>query len=500
MPVYQSSNKPAVIITLSVIILIFIVAGCQQTDDNLINLDDSPWEYLWSNADYSTVSQDTAVWRPMKNFPGVPAGRNDSKWLWLRVRLPETLNNADTLWVRRSFLHYQVYSGQEMIGQYSFKSPEDLDHFDGFRWTMIQLPKNPDGQYVFFRFESSVYYIGPAYSILAGEKQELMEYIFRKDILVLSFNLLLLLAGSALFLISFLNSDLNNMRMFSLLLLLTALYTLRYLDVRFFYLDSALFWDYIGLFIMYGLPFAFVGMVKTLFYRKKSPALTISNIITLIFAVATLAVIIIIAAGGNLAKPPLSLILIIFQLRFFYQFHITATAVIVLFLLFKKQLNSNKDFKLFLLGIIIFLISAVPSLLAAAGLSVGLINYNTVIYIGVYVLLAVNAFILVRRYNTFYTEYKEIVYSHRHMASVSSGPGLHKAESELIKNSVFSFTARETEVIAECMLGKKNREIADDLGISERTVKTHFTHIFNKTDASNKLELLYILNCCSKQK
>jgi DNA-binding CsgD family transcriptional regulator len=57
----------------------------------------------------------------------------------------------------------------------------------------------------------------------------------------------------------------------------------------------------------------------------------------------------------------------------------------------------------------------------------------------------------------------------------------------------FHFTHREEEIIRLCFLGKTNKEIAQSLGITERTVKTHITNIFNKSGVSNKLELLHIL-------
>ena len=47
-------------------------------------------------------------------------------------------------------------------------------------------------------------------------------------------------------------------------------------------------------------------------------------------------------------------------------------------------------------------------------------------------------------------------------------------------------TERETEVLLRVAAGERNKEIAYGLGISERTVKAHLTHIFNKLDVDSR--------------
>jgi two-component system, NarL family, nitrate/nitrite response regulator NarL len=50
-------------------------------------------------------------------------------------------------------------------------------------------------------------------------------------------------------------------------------------------------------------------------------------------------------------------------------------------------------------------------------------------------------------------------------------------------------TARETEVVSLIVAGYTNRDIADRFKVSTDTVKHHLTNIFDKTGASNRLEL-----------
>ncbi|KFB75493.1 MULTISPECIES: response regulator [Candidatus Accumulibacter] len=53
-----------------------------------------------------------------------------------------------------------------------------------------------------------------------------------------------------------------------------------------------------------------------------------------------------------------------------------------------------------------------------------------------------------------------------------------------------SLTPREQEILAAIVTGKRNKVIAADLGISERTVETHRAHIMAKSGAGNVIELV----------
>ncbi len=59
--------------------------------------------------------------------------------------------------------------------------------------------------------------------------------------------------------------------------------------------------------------------------------------------------------------------------------------------------------------------------------------------------------------------------------------------------SLYKLTAREIEIIQQIYQGSSNNEIAETLGISERTVKTHLSHIFNKLAINNKIQLITLL-------
>jgi DNA-binding NarL/FixJ family response regulator len=59
----------------------------------------------------------------------------------------------------------------------------------------------------------------------------------------------------------------------------------------------------------------------------------------------------------------------------------------------------------------------------------------------------------------------------------------------LTTGRISGLTRREREVIELLTRGVRNREIAQQLSISERTVKAHLTHIYLKLGVSNRLQL-----------
>lgn len=54
----------------------------------------------------------------------------------------------------------------------------------------------------------------------------------------------------------------------------------------------------------------------------------------------------------------------------------------------------------------------------------------------------------------------------------------------------FKLTRRETDVLRRVLDGLKNIEIADDLEISEQTVKDHLSNVYMKTGVENRFALI----------
>ncbi|UEX90844.1 response regulator [Staphylococcus ratti] len=71
---------------------------------------------------------------------------------------------------------------------------------------------------------------------------------------------------------------------------------------------------------------------------------------------------------------------------------------------------------------------------------------------------------------------------------------VHK-EVEAVMNNIVTkphhlnkLSKRETEVLKEMAKGKTNKEIAAQLFVSEKTIKTHVSHIFNKLEVSDRTQ------------
>jgi DNA-binding NarL/FixJ family response regulator len=53
-------------------------------------------------------------------------------------------------------------------------------------------------------------------------------------------------------------------------------------------------------------------------------------------------------------------------------------------------------------------------------------------------------------------------------------------------------TSRQEEVLDQIKYGKSNKEISGLLGLSEGTIRTHVTHIFNRLNVSNRTEAVHV--------
>ena len=59
---------------------------------------------------------------------------------------------------------------------------------------------------------------------------------------------------------------------------------------------------------------------------------------------------------------------------------------------------------------------------------------------------------------------------------------------DIDKEKIKLLTAREFELLKMIAAGKKNLEIANELSISERTVKNHLSHVFDKLEVADRTQ------------
>lgn len=73
-------------------------------------------------------------------------------------------------------------------------------------------------------------------------------------------------------------------------------------------------------------------------------------------------------------------------------------------------------------------------------------------------------------------------------------PSADMADAEPVPSELTQLTPREQEVLSLIGKGSTNREIAQALYISEGTVKTHVTHLFNRLNLRNRSQLAVYAN------
>ncbi len=75
-------------------------------------------------------------------------------------------------------------------------------------------------------------------------------------------------------------------------------------------------------------------------------------------------------------------------------------------------------------------------------------------------------------------------------ASVASDEG---QQAQLVRQALATLSSREREVLDELIHGRYNKNIADHLGITPRTVEFHRANIFKKMDVTSAVELAHKL-------
>jgi DNA-binding NarL/FixJ family response regulator len=77
---------------------------------------------------------------------------------------------------------------------------------------------------------------------------------------------------------------------------------------------------------------------------------------------------------------------------------------------------------------------------------------------------------------------------------INSTVNLPSELSDIEHPALANLTPRETDVLQLIGLGLTNRDVAEKLYISEGTVKTHVTHLFNRLNLKNRSQLAVLAN------
>jgi DNA-binding NarL/FixJ family response regulator len=80
------------------------------------------------------------------------------------------------------------------------------------------------------------------------------------------------------------------------------------------------------------------------------------------------------------------------------------------------------------------------------------------------------------------------------LALCEAANGCSRGQMQLEKE----FTNRQLAIAQAMRRGERNKKIADDLNLSESTVKVHVNYIMKKLNASNRTQAAYRLNALSQ--
>jgi DNA-binding NarL/FixJ family response regulator len=80
------------------------------------------------------------------------------------------------------------------------------------------------------------------------------------------------------------------------------------------------------------------------------------------------------------------------------------------------------------------------------------------------------------------------IWAPRRVLSVFVDRMLHSSEKPVLRHN-FKFTERERAVLKLLVAARSNREIADELGIEERTVKAYVARLMRKVGVENRIAL-----------
>jgi DNA-binding NarL/FixJ family response regulator len=81
-----------------------------------------------------------------------------------------------------------------------------------------------------------------------------------------------------------------------------------------------------------------------------------------------------------------------------------------------------------------------------------------------------------------------------HSAAKGEAPLSPKAAQAILSarptRQLPALSTRERQVVDLVVAGHRNRDIADEMGISEKTVKTHLTHVYQRLGVNSRAEMI----------
>ncbi|MBN2050698.1 MAG: hypothetical protein JW760_09655 [Spirochaetales bacterium] len=434
------------------------------------------WEILFDEASYHDI-QLRDDWRAADTLAFRNPGRLASPTLWLKTRLPEEIEMNSFLAVGTIFSSAVFFVEDDILGTYG---SDDPNSFAGFYRTEYHLPPDYGGKTLYARITSHFpLYIGIRDDFLIGPSRELYRHMILKDLLPLGFTFFYLLSAVLLVLIRVYNSEFTGTYFLAFLCVLVAFYTYRYTDIKNLFPPEPFFWDIIGVAQTFCIPFFFILFIKGLFPRQRSPLITAALGINTLFAFlgVVFPTLLYLTRGREGFLPVFTAGILT---RVLLQFFIFATILLLVIYLVRIWKRGQQEALLILAGFVMLGVSSLSSLAGAAGLKVS--NFTSHLHVGMFLFMSSLVITRVSQLDTLLATYREQV--ERYKRQELRDPPFEE----------YRLSPREIDVVREILVGRRNKDIAEKLFISERTVKAHLYNVFTKCRVKNRLELVYIFS------
>lgn len=204
---------------------------------------DQGWQYKWSKTPTAQPGP-SELWKPM-DFPGEPPGRDDSNYLWLRVKMPDGQWKEPGLFVMSVYHSFEVYLDGKLIYRYD-RPPAGNGRFEGWNiWHNI--PLDPGFQYkiLTFKINSDDRQIGIMGKVAVGSQAGHIISLLRSslDEIVVGFIIIFIASLSFLFYVK--NHRDFVLLVFGSLALCSGVYTICLTPLKQILYNEPLFWTYL---------------------------------------------------------------------------------------------------------------------------------------------------------------------------------------------------------------------------------------------------------------
>lgn len=379
---------------LSGIFLLLMMTADSAVNAETLVLQDG-WEYRWGRA-ASPGEMEMGEWISMEKFPGQPPGREGSRFLLLRVRLPE-IREADTvLYIKSIHSLFEIYAGGDRI--YSFgnlNNPADMP-LDGLKAHFVTLQPEISGTYLYFQIYSKVFFIGIQNRVIVGGRAEILLDILKTELDQAVLAVLFICAGLISFLISQRVKGTRAFFYFGLTAVFLGLYTFRYTVLKQFVLNYPVFWLYVWLSTICLMPVGVIGIFKHIFGPGRR------GVVDLLFKinVGYAALFILAVAGDTLVRNLFvgrDLVALVILLRFILLGLILADICVLAAVAAAQVREKDGKARIFLIGLALLTGFAMHDVISAMGVN-NMLNFDTRIHWGMLGFLTALVLILVNHF------------------------------------------------------------------------------------------------------